>query len=114
EAAVADRRPLSVGLLANAADIVPRLAASDTAVDIVTDQTSAHDPLSYVPTGLSISEADELRARDPETYVKRSRQSMVHHCAGMVAFADKGAEVFDYGNSLRAEARDAGFERAFD
>jgi urocanate hydratase len=113
-AAVADQRPLSVGLLANAADIVPRLAASDMAVDIVTDQTSAHDPLSYVPTGLSISEADELRARDPETYMKRSRQSMAEHCAGMVAFLDKGAEVFDYGNSLRAEARHAGFERAFD
>jgi urocanate hydratase len=63
---------------------------------------------------LTIAEADGLRARDPETYVKRSRQSMVDHCAGMVAFADKGAEVFDYGNSLRAEARDAGFERAFD
>ncbi len=114
EAAVSERRPLSVGLLANAADIVPRLAASDAPVDIVTDQTSAHDPLSYVPRGLSIAEADDLRARDPESYVKRSRQSMVEHCAGMVAFADKGAEVFDYGNSLRAEARDAGFERAFD
>jgi urocanate hydratase len=113
-AAVAERRPLSVGLLANAADVVPRLAASDVAVDIVTDQTSAHDPLSYVPTGLSIAEADELRARDAETYAKRSRHSMAEHCAGMVAYLDKGAEVFDYGNSLRAEARDAGFERAFD
>jgi urocanate hydratase len=113
-AAVAAGRPLSVGLLANAADIVPRLAASDTPVDIVTDQTSAHDPLSYVPTGLSINEAAELRARDPETYMKRSRESMAEHCAGMVAFADRGSEVFDYGNSLRAEARDGGFERAFD
>ncbi len=112
--AVADRRPLSVGLLANAADVVPRLAASDVSVDIVTDQTSAHDPLSYVPTGLSITEAEDLRGRDPETYVKRSRESMAGHCAGMVAFLDKGAEVFDYGNSLRAEARDAGFDRAFD
>jgi len=107
-------RPLSVGLLGNAADIVPRLAASDVPVDIVTDQTSAHDPLSYVPTGLDADEAAELRQRDPETYVKRSRQSMAEHCAGMVAFLDKGAEVFDYGNSLRAEARDAGFDRAFD
>jgi urocanate hydratase len=113
-AAVADRRPLSVGLLGNAAEVVPRLAASDVAVDIVTDQTPAHDPLSYVPNGLTVSQAGELRSRDPETYVKWSRQSMVEHCAGMVAFADKGSEVFDYGNSLRAEARDAGFERAFD
>src|SRR5581483_2917772 len=79
-------RPLSVGLLGNAADIVPRLAASDVPVDIVTDQTSAHDPLSYVPTGLDADEAAELRQRDPETYVKRSRQSMAEHCAGMVAF----------------------------
>jgi urocanate hydratase len=112
--AVADRRPLSVALLANAADLFPRLAASDVAVDIVTDQTPAHDPLSYVPAGLSIAEADELRAGDPATYVKRSRQSMAEHCAAMVAFLDKGSEVFDYGNSLRAEARQAGFERAFD
>jgi len=113
-AARAGRRPLSVGLLANAADVVPRLAASDVPVDIVTDQTPAHDPLSYVPAGLSAGEAADLRVRDPETYVKRSRQSMAEHCAGMVAFGDKGAEVFDYGNSLRAEARDAGFDRAFD
>jgi urocanate hydratase len=113
-AAVAERRPLSVGLLGNAADVVPRLAASDVAVDIVTDQTPAHDPLSYVPTGLSVAQADDLRVRDPQTYMKRSRQSMVEHCAGMVAFADKGSEVFDYGNSLRAEASDGGFERAFD
>ncbi|HEV7886843.1 MAG TPA: urocanate hydratase [Acidimicrobiales bacterium] len=113
-AAVQEGRPLSVGLAANAAEVVPRLAASDVAVDIVTDQTSAHDPLSYVPTGLSVEEADDLRSRDPETYAKRSRQSMAEHCAGMVAFLDKGAEVFDYGNSLRAEARDAGFDRAFD
>jgi urocanate hydratase len=113
-AAAAELRPLSVGLLGNAADVVPRLAVSDIAVDIVTDQTPAHDPLSYVPIGLSVAEAKELRHRDPETYVKRSRHSMVDHCAGMVAFADKGAEVFDYGNSLRAEARLGGFERAFD
>ncbi|HZQ26211.1 MAG TPA: urocanate hydratase [Acidimicrobiales bacterium] len=113
-AAQAEGRPLSVGLLGNAADVVPRLAASDVAVDIVTDQTSAHDPLSYVPTGLAVEEADELRRRDPESYAKRSRQSMAEHCAGMVAFLDKGAEVFDYGNSLRAEARHAGFHRAFD
>jgi urocanate hydratase len=114
QAAKAEGRALSVGLLGNAADIVPRLAAADVAFDIVTDQTSAHDPLSYVPTGLSIEEAVELRRADAETYVKRSRQSMAEHCAGMVAFMDKGAEVFDYGNSLRAEAKAAGFDRAFD
>jgi urocanate hydratase len=112
--AVAARRRLSVGLLGNAADNFPSLVSMDVPVDIVTDQTSAHDPLSYVPTGLSIAGADELRAADPESYVKRSRQSMAEHCAAMVAFLDKGSEVFDYGNSLRAEARDAGVERAFD
>jgi urocanate hydratase len=112
--AVADRRPLSIGVCANAADAVPELAAADAPVDIVTDQTSAHDPLSYVPSGLTVEEADELRRNDPGAYVRRSRASMARHCEGMVAFADKGAEVFDYGNSLRAEARDAGFERAFE
>jgi urocanate hydratase len=112
--AVAARRPLSVGLLANAADLFPSLASMDVPVDIVTDQTPAHDPLSYVPTGVSIAEADELRGADAQSYVTRSRQSMAEHCAAMVAFLDRGAEVFDYGNSLRTEARDAGFDRAFD
>jgi urocanate hydratase len=112
-AAVADRRPLSIGLLGNAAEVLPALAASDVGVDIVTDQTSAHDPLSYVPAGLTLDDADRLRRSDPDGYVLRARASMARHCAAMVDFLDKGAEVFDYGNSLRAEARLGGFERAF-
>jgi urocanate hydratase len=108
-----ERRPLSIGVCANAADAIPLLASWDGPVDIVTDQTSAHDPLSYVPRGLSLEEAAELRTSDPDTYIRRARESMAEHCAAMVAFLDKGAEVFDYGNSLRAEAKLGGFERAF-
>ena len=82
--------------------------------DIVTDQTSAHDPLGgYVPDGLSLADAAELRESDPERYIELSRASMAAHCAAMVAFQERGAEVFDYGNSLRAEARMGGFEEAF-
>jgi urocanate hydratase len=113
EAARADRHPLSIGLLGNAADVLPRLVDLDAPVDIVTDQTSAHDPLSYVPAGLTVAEADELRRRDPDDYTARARASMARHCAAMVAFADRGVEVFDYGNSLRREAELGGFERAF-
>jgi urocanate hydratase len=110
----AERRPLSIGVCANAADAVARLAAaSDAPIDIVTDQTSAHDPLAYVPQGLTVDEAAELRRTDPDEYTKRARASMARHCEAMVAFLDRGAEVFDYGNSLRAEARLGGFERAF-
>jgi urocanate hydratase len=114
EAARADRRPLSIGLLGNAAEVLPRLAALDAPVDIVTDQTPAHDPLSYVPAGLSPAEAEEVRGRDPAGYVSRSRTSMARHCEAMVAFLDRGAEVFDYGNSLRREAELGGFARGFD
>jgi urocanate hydratase len=114
EAARADRRALSIGLLGNAADVLPRLAAVDAPVDIVTDQTPAHDPLSYVPAGLSLAEADELRIRDPAAYTDRARASMARHCEAMVAFLDRGVEVFDYGNSLRREAELGGFGRAFD
>ena len=113
EAARADRHPLSIGLLGNAAEVLPRLVDLDAPVDIVTDQTSAHDPLSYVPAGLTVAEADELRRRDPVAYTARARASMARHCAAMVAFADRGVEVFDYGNSLRREAELGGFERAF-
>jgi urocanate hydratase len=110
----AERRPLSIGVCANAADAVAHLAAAgDAPIDIVTDQTSAHDPLAYVPQGLSVDEAAELRRTDPDEYTKRSRASMARHCEAMVAFLDRGAEVFDYGNSLRAEARLGGFDRAF-
>jgi urocanate hydratase len=111
-AAKAEKRALSVGLEGNAAVILPRLLAEGFEADIVTDQTSAHDPLGgYVPD--RVENPDELRAGDPEEYVKRSRAAMAAHCAAMVGFLDAGAEVFDYGNSLRAEAQLGGFERAF-
>jgi urocanate hydratase len=113
-AAKAEGRALSVGLLGNAAAVLPRLLADGFEADVVTDQTSAHDPLNgYVPDGLSLEEADELRVADPDGYVRRARAAMAAHCAAMVGFKDRGAEVFDYGNSLRAEARAGGFERAF-
>src|SRR3954471_15556386 len=109
-----ERRALSVGLLGNAAEILPRLLRDGFEADIVTDQTSAHDPLGgYIPDRLTPEEADRLRAEDPEEYVERSRRAIAAHCAAMVGFLDRGAEVFDYGNSLRAEARLGGFERAF-
>jgi urocanate hydratase len=114
EAARGERHPLSIGLLGNAAEVLPRLVALDAPVDIVTDQTPAHDPLSYVPAGLSLAEADELRERDPDEYARRARASMAEHCAAMVGFLDRGVEVFDYGNNLRREAQLGGFERAFD
>src|SRR3954471_21826367 len=114
-AAKADGRPLSVGLLGNAAEVVGTLLDAGFEADIVTDQTSAHDPLGgYVPDRLSPDEAEALRAEDPDEYVRRSRAAMAAHCAAMVGFKDRGAEVFDYGNSLRAEAKLGGFERAFD
>jgi urocanate hydratase len=108
------REALSIGLLGNAADVVPALAAMDAPIDIVTDQTSAHDPLAYVPQELSLDDAASLRERDPEGYTRRARTSMAAHVAGMIAFLDGGAEVFDYGNNLRAEAKLGGTERAFD
>jgi urocanate hydratase len=114
EAAKRERRALSVGLQANAADVLPQLLSAGFEADIVTDQTSAHDPLvGYIPNRMTIEEADELRAADPGEYVKRARAAIAAHCAAMVGFLDAGAEVFDYGNSLRAEARLGGFERAF-
>ncbi|MBV8431958.1 MAG: urocanate hydratase, partial [Solirubrobacterales bacterium] len=109
-----ERRALSVGLVGNAADLVPELLRRGFPADIVTDQTSAHDPLNgYVPNLMSLEEASSLRASDPEEYVRRSRAAIAAHCAAMVGYLDRGAEVFDYGNSLRAEARLGGFERAF-
>ena len=113
-AAKRERRALSVGLEANAADVLPALLACGFEADIVTDQTSAHDPLvGYVPNLMTLQEASSLRATDPEEYVRRSRAAIAAHCAAMVGFLDAGSEVFDYGNSLRAEARLGGFERAF-
>jgi urocanate hydratase len=109
-----EKRPLSVGLAGNAADLVPELLARGFPADIVTDQTSAHDPLNgYIPNLMSVEEAAELRTADPDEYVHRSRAAIAAHCAAMVGYLDRGSEVFDYGNSLRAEARLGGFERAF-
>ncbi|HEY4331725.1 MAG TPA: urocanate hydratase, partial [Ilumatobacteraceae bacterium] len=96
------------------ADIVPRLLADGFEADIVTDQTSAHDPLSYVPNDLSMEAATQLRRDAPDTFIRRARESMARHVEAMVGFQDGGAEVFDYGNSLRAEAALGGYERAFE
>jgi urocanate hydratase len=113
-AAKADGRARSVGLQANAADVLPALLRMGFDADIVTDQTSAHDPLvGYVPNRMTLAEAAALREADPDEYVRRSRAAIAAHCAAMVGFLDAGAEVFDYGNSLRAEAKLGGFERAF-
>jgi len=109
-----ERRGLSVGLVGNAAEIVPRLLEIDFPADIVTDQTSAHDPLSYVPVDLTPEATAEMARTDPQELIRRSRASMALHCAAMVGFMDKGSEVFDYGNSLRTEARLGGYDRAFD
>jgi urocanate hydratase len=113
-AAKASRTPLSVGLVGNAAEVFPRLLADGVAIDVVTDQTSAHDPLSYLPIGVSVAEWHTLAQADPKAFTERARASMAAHVEAMVGFADAGAEVFDYGNSLRAEAKLGGCERAFD
>ena len=113
-AAKVERRALSVGLVANAADVFPKLLQMGFDADIVTDQTSAHDPLSYVPNDLTEDAASELLRKNPEEYIRRSRAAMAAHCAAMVGFMDAGAEVFDYGNSLRREAQLGGYDRAFD
>ncbi len=110
----AARQRLSVGVVGNAADMVPRLLEMDFPADIVTDQTSAHDPMSYVPADLTPEAAVRMQTEDPQGLIRRARESMARHCAAMVGFMDAGAEVFDYGNSLRTEARLGGFERAFD
>ncbi|MCU1359390.1 MAG: Urocanate hydratase [Ilumatobacteraceae bacterium] len=109
-----ERRALSVGLVGNAAEVFPELLQLDFAADIVTDQTSAHDPLSYVPADLTPEATAEMARTDPHELIRRSRASMAEHCRAMVGFMDKGSEVFDYGNSLRTEAQLGGFERAFD
>jgi urocanate hydratase len=114
EQARSERRPLSIGLLGNASEVLPELLSRGVAIDVVTDQTSAHDPLAYLPRGVAFDDWDTLRRSDPAGFTMRARESMARHCEAMVGFADAGAEVFDYGNSLRAEARTAGFSRAFD
>src|SRR6202789_3191879 len=106
--------PLSIGLLGNAADVFPAMLAGGAPIDIVTDQTSAHDPLSYLPRGVAFEDMPALRAEDPAGFPRRARESMAEQVAAMVGFLDGGAEVFDYGNSIRGEAELAGYERAFD
>jgi urocanate hydratase len=113
-AAAAERRALSVGLLANAADVVPELARRGERFDLVTDQTAAHDPLTgYVPQGLDVDEAAALRTRDPEAYVRRARASIAVHVRGLLELARSGCHVFDYGNNLRGEAEQEGVADAF-
>ena len=114
EKARTDGKVLSIGLVGNAADVFPEIARRGVHVDVVTDQTSAHDPLNgYVPRGYSLEEAAALRAKDPERYVEEARASMAVHCEAMVEMQKAGAEVFDYGNNLRGEAHRGGFADAF-
>jgi urocanate hydratase len=113
-AAAAERRPLSVGLLGNAAEVVPKLARRGEQFDLVTDQTAAHDPLTgYIPPGLSVADAAALRAADPVTYLQRARAGIVAHVEGLLQFVRTGSYVFDYGNNLRGEAREGGLTDAF-
>jgi urocanate hydratase len=108
------RRPLSIGLLGNAAGVVPEILRRGVEVDVVTDQTSAHDPLAYLPLGVTFDDWRAERERDPAGFTERARASMATHVGAMVGFLDAGAEVFDYGNSLRSEALEGGCARAFD
>ncbi|MFJ2403910.1 urocanate hydratase [Streptomyces xanthochromogenes] len=108
------RRPLSIGLLGNAAELLPRMLAEGAPIDIVTDQTSAHDPLAYLPVGVDFDDMASYAAKDPAGFTTRARESMAQHVEAMVGFMDAGAEVFDYGNSIRGEAQLAGYTRAFD
>src|SRR3954466_5153827 len=108
------RRPLSIGLRGTPAEVVPELLARNAPIDIVTDQTSAHDPLSYLPIGIDFDDMKKMADKDPVYFTEQAQQSMAKHVAAMVGFKDRGAEVFDYGNSIRDEARKAGYDRAFD
>ncbi|CAM5384811.1 urocanate hydratase [Streptomyces badius] len=108
------RKPLSIGLLGNAAELLPRMLAEGAPIDIVTDQTSAHDPLAYLPLGVDFDDMATLAAEKPADFTQRARESMARHVEAMVGFMDAGAEVFDYGNSIRGEAQLAGYDRAFD
>jgi urocanate hydratase len=108
------RRSLSIGVLGNAASMVPDLLARSAEIDVVTDQTSAHDPLAYLPLGVEFEDWAAEREKDPAGFTTRARESMAAHVEAMVGFLDAGAEVFDYGNSIRGEAQLAGYERAFD
>ena len=108
------RKPLSIGVLGNAAEMFPALLEMEAPIDVVTDQTSAHDPLSYLPVGVPFSEWHDSAKRDPGGFTKDAQASMATHVRAMVEFQDKGAEVFDYGNSIRDEARKGGYDRAFE
>jgi urocanate hydratase len=112
-AAARSGQALSIGLLGNAADLVPALLQMGAPINVVTDQTSAHDPLTYLPKGVAFEDMAALRAEDPAGFTRRARESMAAHVEAMVGFMDAGAEVFDYGNSIRGEAQVAGYERAF-
>ncbi len=114
EEALAREQPLSIGLIGNAADIYPELVLRGVTPDIVTDQTPAHDPHSYIAHGMSLSQAQELITADPAGYTRRSMASMARHVEAMLAFQARGAIVFDYGNNLRQRAYDAGVTNAFD
>jgi urocanate hydratase len=109
-----ERRAVSVGVVGNCAEVLPELLRRGVPVDVVTDQTSAHDPLTYLPADIPLEEWAEHAARDPEDFTARARVSMARHVEAMLGFLDGGAEVFDYGNSIRAEAQRAGCARAFD
>ena len=112
--AKANRRAYSVGVVGNAAAVFPELLRRGVEIDIVTDQTSAHDPLSYLPEGIDVADWHDYAERKPEEFTDRARESMARHVEAMVGFLDQGAEVFDYGNSIRDEARKGGYDRAFD
>ncbi|MFN8127621.1 MAG: urocanate hydratase [Candidatus Nanopelagicales bacterium] len=112
-AAKRERRGWSVGVVGNCAEVVPELLRRGVEIDIVTDQTSAHDPLSYLPVGIALEDWHAQAQRDPEGFTQRARESMAKHVEAMVGFMDAGAEVFDYGNSIRGEAELGGYERAF-
>lgn len=114
EEALDKKMPRSVALIGNAADIYPELVLRGVIPDVVTDQTPAHDPLYYIPSGYSVQQADELRKRDPQEFARLSKQSMARHVEAMLAFQKAGAEVFDYGNNLRQQAFDQGVKNAFD
>jgi urocanate hydratase len=109
-----ERRPLSVGVIGNAAEVLPELVCCGLPADVVTDQTSAHDPLAYLPRGVALADWHDYAQRKPEEFTERARDSMARHVEAMLGFLDAGAEVFDYGNSLRAEAKLGGCAQAFD
>jgi urocanate hydratase len=113
-AAKTERRGTSIGVVGNCAEVFPELLRRGVPIDIVTDQTSAHDPLSYLPEGISVEDWASYAEQKPEEFTDRARASMARHVQAMVEFQDAGAEVFDYGNSIRDEARLGGYERAFE